>query len=306
MHVDYQLKIPATSANLGPGFDCIGMALTLYNELRLSEGDELYLEVEGEGKGQVDPRDNLVLTAYREGFKALGREIPPVHMHALNRVPFSRGLGSSSAAIVAGLAACYVMSGQALDRATAIRVASRLDGHPDNVLPALLGGVIVATEEAGEIYYSKLRTPTKLCIKALVPDYPLPTKEARQALPPHYDQSDAIYNLGHMGLLVAALEREDLTLFQAALHDRLHEAYRLNLMPGMNEVREAALEAGALAALVSGAGSTLLILSEKELEDDRLLAPLLATGNTGHIEDLQATENGACLVINGLEQRLWQ
>lgn len=302
-----QLKIPATSANLGPGFDCLGMALNLYNELTLySSKDDVQVLVEGEGAGQVDPYDNLIIIAYREGFQALDREAPPVLMKALNRVPFSRGLGSSSAAIVAGLAACYVMSEGVLTLEQAIDIATRLDGHPDNILPALIGGVVVASMEASSVVYAKLQAPDQIRMIAVIPDYPLATKDARQALPEHYDKKDAVYNLGHMGLLMAALLKKDKVLLKAALHDRLHEPYRLPLMPGMEAVKEAALAAGAIAALVSGAGSTLLVLSEKELKEDTLLAPLQKTGNKGHVENLQATDQGVCMIIDGMEKTLWQ
>lgn len=227
-------------------------------------------------------------------------------MHARNKIPFSRGLGSSSAAIVSGLIAAQVASGYAMDLNDIIKLATEIDGHPDNVLPALLGGVVICSQdEDGKVFYKKLSPPTNLIATVLVPDYPLATKEARSALPTCYNKADVVYNIGHMGLLVAALCTNDKMLLKEAMRDRLHEPYRLPLMPGIKEARDAAIESGALAAVISGAGSTLLIISTQIIPESVLTAPLIAVGNSGRVKILDTISQGVSCHYQETELNLW-
>lgn len=275
MSKTYRLRVPGTSANLGPGFDAAGLALGLYNDLlvRPTGGAAISLAVEGEGADSLDLQDNLIIEAYRRAFEVLQKPAPGVRLESFNRIPLARGIGSSSAAIVAGIAAAQVVSAGALSLAAAIDLASAMDGHPDNVLPALVGGICVACRDQEEhVYWHRIDPPQGLYAMVLIPDYPLPTGKARQAMPEAYSREEAVYNIGHYGLAVAAFMSENLALLKEALKDRLHEPYRLPLMPGMARMRELALDAGALAAPVSGAGSTMLVLSDKPLD----VAPFMA------------------------------
>lgn len=307
MSIRHCLAIPATSANLGPGFDAIGLALDLCNELTFEEAESgVRVSVQGEGADDVDPQDNLVVHAYREAFTLLDKEPFPIHMHAVNRIPFSRGLGSSSAAIVAGLAAAQVMSGFAIPKQSLINLASKLDGHPDNILPAILGGIVIgASDASSNVFYHRMSPPKDLVATVLVPNYPLATKKARAALPTCYSKDDVVYNLGRVGLLVAAFMSGDIDLLKDAMTDKLHEPYRLPLMPGMIDVQKEALENGALAAVVSGAGSTMLFLSKKSLDKDKLLAPLISQGYNGKVLTLNLREHGVLYYKDEMELKLW-
>ncbi len=307
MREKYRLVVPATSANLGPGFDTLGLALDLCNELTLERASSgVTVSVQGEGADEVDPQDNLIVYAYREAFALLGKEPFPVQMHSVNKIPFSRGLGSSSAAIVAGLAAAQAMSGCAVPKQSLVNLASKLDGHPDNVLPALFGGIVVGATDADEnVFYHRISPPQDLIATVLVPDYPLPTKKARAALPLCYSKDDVVYNLGHVGLLVAAFISGEVELLKEAMTDKLHEPYRLPLMPGMLDVQKTALENGALAAVVSGAGSTMLFLSKNPLDASKLLAPLITQGYGGKVLTLDLREHGVLYYKDEMELKLW-
>lgn len=307
MNMVHRIVVPATSANLGPGFDVIGLALSLCNELFFRPAPKgIAVYVDGEGADEVDPHDNLIVKAYRRAFESIDKEPPAIYMKAVNRIPFSRGLGSSSAAIVAGLAAAQVMSEFALSKEMLIDLASNLDGHPDNILPALLGGIVIgAYNDSGHVSYYPMKPPKNLVVQVLVPDYPLPTKEARAALPRCYAKDDVVYNLGRIGLLVAAIMGENVELLREAMKDKLHEQYRLPLMPGMSSVREKALENGALAAVVSGAGSTMLFLGTKALKDEVLLEPLQEKGFNGRVLTLDIREYGVLYFKDEMELKLW-
>lgn len=274
MRGPFHLRIPGTSANLGPGFDAAGLALGLYNELTVTptRSAEIIVEVSGEGVGQVDPHHNLIVDAYRRTFARLHKAVPGARLESFNRIPFARGMGSSSAAIVAGIAAAHMVSGQPLSTQEAISLATAMDGHPDNVLPAILGGICLGCQDShARVYWHKITPPAGLQATVLIPEYALATAKARQVMPDSYSRADAVYNLSHYGLAVAAFMSGDLDLLKEALKDRMHEPYRLPLMPGMAELRQMALDAGALAAPVSGAGSTVLVLSDQTIDTTPLI-----------------------------------
>ncbi len=302
-----KIQVPATNANLGPGFDCIGLAVDLCNDVILQPADEgVCVTVEGEGAGQVDPTDNLLVYAYRKAFQFLNTPPVPVCMHSINRIPFARGLGSSSAAIVAGLCAAQVMSNHQMSEADVLALAVEMDGHPDNVLPALLGGVVIGAQGLSKpLAIHRIAPPEGLLATVLVPNYELETVKARQSLPEAYSREDCVFNIGHMGLLVAAFMSGDLPLLKDAMQDRIHEPYRLSLMPGMAEAREAAMEMGALAAVVSGAGSAMLFLSEMALDTEKLITGLKNQGYSGWATSLALRTDGATLYENERKLRLW-
>ena len=303
------IKTPATSANMGPGFDCLGMAVGLHNELwmkPLAPGERSRISVEGYGADESENLDNLIYTTYADAMRHLGREVPPVAFHCINRVPFARGLGSSSAAAVSGLAAAQIISGGAFSRDDLMQMATAIDGHPDNVLPALLGGIVIGCmNDAGRVVAMKLAPLDGLYAYALIPDYPLPTSKARAAMPDSYSRSDVVYNLGHLGLLVASLATGSIETLADAFSDRIHEPYRLPLMPGIVEARQAALDHGALAALVSGAGSTMLILSDAPRDFGAALAPLAALGYGAELLEVPPIATGVQCFKNEMELKLW-
>lgn len=264
------VEVPATSANLGPGFDCLGLALDLHDTLTGEIVDSgLVVEIEGEGQASL-PRDerHLVVRAMQTGFQALGVTPPGLELHASNRIPQSRGLGSSSAAIVGGLAlarALVVSDDVTLDDAALLRLATRIEGHPDNVAPALLGGFVVSGHDGAETWGVSAPVAAEVSAVAFVPPDGVSTEVARGLLPSDVPHGVAAANTGRAALLVAALGGATDQLFRAT-QDFLHQDFRAQAMPeSIALVRS--LRAAGLAAVVSGAGPTVLVLTVEGTEE---------------------------------------
>jgi homoserine kinase len=259
------VSTPATSANLGPGFDALGLALTLYDDLTATvTGDSFRVAVRGEGAGDLPTdEDHLVVRAMLAAFDALGERPRGVSVECHNRIPQARGLGSSSAAIVGGiqLARGLVAGGRRLlGDEDALRLAARLEGHPDNVAPCLLGGFTIAWTEGSGARAVRLATADGVRPTVFVPSERGYTASARAALPPSVPHADAAFNAGRSALLTHALT-SDPALLLAATEDRLHQGYRAEAMPGTASL-VAGLRSVGVAAVVSGAGPSVLALSE--------------------------------------------
>jgi len=253
------VRVPATSANLGPGFDVLGLALGLYNEIVYDEADGVTVAIEGEGAGRLDTgAGNVVARAARMAYEAAGRRFPGAAIRCINRIPPARGLGSSAAAWVGGLVAANAMLGSPLERDRLLTLACRAEGHPDNVAAALLGGLTVSCVAGETVVALSLPVPANLLWVVLVPETESSTSEARAVLPDTVKRADAVFNLQRMGLLLAALASGRVDVLGAAMEDRLHQPQRQTLFPWMDAVRQAALEAGALGCVLSGAGPSLL------------------------------------------------
>jgi homoserine kinase len=256
-----RVRTPATSANLGPGFDTLGLALTLYDDLSARvTGDSWTVAVTGEGAGEL-PTDesHLVVRAMLATFDELGGRPAGVAVECVNRIPQARGLGSSSAAIVGGVQLARALVREQLDDEAALRIAARLEGHPDNVAPCLLGGFTIAWTEASGSRAVRLDVAPGVQPTLFVPQERGLTATARAALPSAVPHADAAFNTGRAALLVHALTREPGLLFTAT-EDRLHQGYRAEAMPGTASL-VAALRSVGVAAVVSGAGPTVLALS---------------------------------------------
>jgi len=260
-----EVRVPATTANLGPAFDCIGMALDLSNTFRVetTEGEGVQVEVHGEGEDSL-PRDasNRVVQAIALAFRTAGRPMPPLRVTCENRIPLARGLGSSASAAVGGLLAGNALMGNPLSPADLLALAVEMEGHPDNVAPALLGGcrVVVQDPEVG-LRTAPIPLPEDLRLVLFIPDFPMPTQEARAVLPRQVPLEDAVFNLGRTALLVNALATGRLEDLALATQDRLHQPPRTRLFPGLPYLIRSALEAGALGAFLSGAGPTVVALA---------------------------------------------
>jgi homoserine kinase len=256
------VRVPATSANLGPGFDSLGVALTLYDEVTATVvAGPTTVEITGEGAGEL-PVDNshLIVRSMRTAFEALGTPSPEIALHCVNRIPQARGLGSSSAAIVAGVTLAQALAGIA-DRERALELAGAIEGHPDNVAPCVLGGFTIAWLDEKHRARAATMTPVQSVQPVVfVPDVQGLTAVARAALPAAVPHADASFNAGRSALLVYALSTDPSLLFPAT-EDRLHQAYRAGGMPGTADVVRRLREAG-VAAVVSGAGPTVLALTE--------------------------------------------
>jgi len=259
------VRVPATSANLGPGFDTLGLALSVYDELVVTTlaDDRLEVVVSGEGADAV-PRDasNLVVRAVAYAYDAVGRRMPGLRLEARNVIPHGRGLGSSGAAVVAGLlAAKGLLAGDVeLGAETLLRLATELEGHPDNVAPALFGGLTIAWVDESGPQHKKLLVHRGVSPLVFVPESTMSTSLARSMQPMHVPREDAVFNVSRSALLIAALIQSP-ELLLAATEDKLHQDYRAEAMPAtIGLVRD--LRARGYAAVVSGAGPSVLVLAD--------------------------------------------
>lgn len=257
------VRVPATSANIGPGFDVLGLALGLHNEVTAEESDRVAVTVEGEGAGALPTgADNVVARAVRQAFEIAGRPFRGVTLRCVNRIPPSRGLGSSAAAWVAGLVAGSALAGDALSRDALLDAAARAEGHPDNVAAALLGGLTVSCASGDRITAISLPVPPAVRWVVLIPEAQGSTREARAVLSPTVSRADAVFNLQRVSLLLAALGGGRLDLLPTALDDRLHQPARWRLFPWLPAAVAAARASGALGCVLSGAGPSLLAAVE--------------------------------------------
>lgn len=256
------VRVPATTANLGPGFDCLGLALDIYNGVSLEESEASSIIVSGEGSKTLSrTANNLVFKAVSLVYQEAGKALPRLRLSCQNNIPLKRGLGSSAAAVVGGLVAANLLCGKPLSQSQILKLAWRLEGHPDNVAPALLGGCRVTVLDRDEVISISIPVPPELEAVLFIPDFEMSTREARAVLPSEISRADAIFNIGRAALLVAALTTGQLDCLKLATQDRLHQPARQTLFPTMGMLFEAALGAGALGVFLSGAGSTILALT---------------------------------------------
>ena len=253
------VRIPATTANLGPGFDALGLALALYNEVVAAEGEGVSVKIEGEGADRL-ARDgaNVVARGVKLAYEAVGRQFKGCALECVNRIPTARGLGSSAAAWVGGLVAGNALVGSPLSREALLSLAARAEGHPDNVAAAIFGGLTVSCGTAEGVTAVPLPVSKSLAWVVLVPELTASTAEARALLPRSVPREDAVFNVQRVALLLAGLQAGRPETLSSALDDRLHQPYRLKLFPWMPAVAAAARAAGALGCVLSGAGPSLL------------------------------------------------
>ena len=263
------VTVPASTANLGPGFDCLGLALGLYNRVTLREWDGLRVTVRGEG-ADVLPVDksNPMVQAVCHLFEHVGHQPTGLWLEQENGIPVAAGLGSSAAAILGGLLAANALIENPLRREEILAMATRLEGHPDNVASALYGGLVLVVPNEGKLVVDKIAIP-EMSVVVVLPNYALPTVQARAALPPQVPMADAVFNSGRLAMLIRALESGDYGRLAAAMEDRLHQPYRVPLIPGMEEAFRAAHAAGAAAATLSGAGPGMVAFAP---ENHKLIA----------------------------------
>lgn len=276
------VSVPASSANLGPGFDTLGLALAWRSRVALAQrdGPGILVEISGEGAATL-PRsaENLAARAVQRVFRLARRPLEGLCLRLDNQVPLERGLGSSASAVVGGLVAAARYLHLELSREELLALAAELEGHPDNVAPALYGGFTVAWEEEGRIRARRLPPPPLQAVVA-IPEGPLATRDARRCLPASVGYRDAVYNLQRVALLVYAVAQGEWELLRDACRDRLHQPYREQLLPGLGEAIEAALSAGAVFGALSGAGSSVLALAQggAEAVGEALVAALARHG----------------------------
>lgn len=263
-----RVRVPATSANLGPGFDCLGLALDWWNTIEvetLARG--LEIECRCPPTDQL-PRDknNLVIRAMIATFKRARRKPPPLRVRLDCKIPVARGLGSSAAAIVGGALAANALLDGKFSRDELLAIATEIEGHPDNVAPALLGGLVISVQEHRQLITARLAIPRGLHCVLFVPDRALSTKLARGILPERVPRADAIYNVSRTALWIASLHTREWAWLAVATRDRLHQPYRARLVRGMDTLFDAARRAGARGVALSGAGPSIIAFADHGAE----------------------------------------
>ena len=261
MALKFKVKVPGTSANIGVGYDCLGVALDYHLELEVEESDKIeFLE---NGKPFSIPiEENYIFEAIKYTEKHLVKNIPSYKVNIIkNDIPLARGLGSSSSAIVAGILIANTFAGNVLDTQKIVKLAVDMEGHPDNVVPAILGGMVLTAHDKDNIVYSTVSNCDDLYYYVMIPDFKLSTEKARSVLPKSYLVSDVINNMAKLGLLVNDLNNGKYDNLRFLLGDKLHQPYRYALINNSQEIFEATKKYGALGEYISGAGPTLMALN---------------------------------------------
>ncbi|MBE9170797.1 homoserine kinase [Pleurocapsales cyanobacterium LEGE 06147] len=298
----FLVTVPATTANLGAGFDCIGAALTLYNEFKFTlpaDATSKITVVGGEADKVTTDKSNLLYYSFAKFYDYIQQTPPNVEIEIKLGVPLARGLGSSATAIVGGLVAANQLAGNPLNQSEIINLAIAIEGHPDNVVPALLGNCQLSVGEADNWHICEVPWHRDIVPVVAIPDFELSTEEARSVLPKQISRSNAIFNISRMGLLIRALETNHPDWLKAALEDKLHQPYRQALIRGYEEVKLAAIAAGAYGMVISGAGPTLLALT-KPTQAEIVAAAMRETwakiGVTAQVRSLYLDTRGAKVI----------
>ena len=297
------VKIPATSANMGSGFDAVGIALTLYNEILFEErpgAEAITIEIKGMGQNEIptDPAENLVSEAMAYVAKRNGQPLPAGHLTLINRIPPARGLGSSSAALVGGIMAGDALTGRKLTKEDILIIANSMEGHPDNVAPATYGGLTSSIIVHDKAITNSVPVEDDLSFITVSPEIEVSTEEARQALPDTIDYKSAVFNVSRVSVLLSSFFTKRYDYLKYSLQDKLHVPYRIQLIPHGQDVLDAAIAAGALGSTISGSGSTLIAFAtgrEREVEE-AMISTFAGYGiqSFGHI--LKADNQGATYV----------
>ncbi|MCD7739980.1 MAG: homoserine kinase [Candidatus Gastranaerophilales bacterium] len=267
------VKVPATTANLGPGFDCLGIALPIYNEITVEEtvmpgsGIEINIIEESETFDILSipkNKDNIVYKAIELLYNFVGQSVSDIKITIKTNIPVTRGLGSSASVIVGGLIAANELLGRPADEKVILSIAAEVEGHPDNVTPALFGGFCLSSlEKDGSVIYSKIPWPENWKLTLLIPDYELDTRIARSVLPESINISDAAFNVRKCAMLIDAVYKKDSELMKRCLTDKLHQPYRENLVKGFKEINELITKKeDIIGCVISGAGPSILVISQ--------------------------------------------
>lgn len=309
------VKVPATTANIGPGFDCLGMALPIYNTITIEEtvlpgtGIEINVIAESSAIDELSlehiPLDenSLVYKAVELLYNSIGQTPSELKINIHSNIPVARGLGSSASVIVGALIAANELLGRPADEVALLSIACEIEGHPDNITPAIVGGLVLSSqEEDGTVVYRKLDWPSEWAITVCVPDFELSTDIARSVLPKEVPMKDAIFNAQRLGMFVEAVHTKDSELMRLALQDRLHQPYRMKLVQGLDKIMDKLKHVeSVLGCVLSGAGSSILVISERnDLDKIRSIVKDTWTDQNikSDIRTLNVEQNGAQIVSN--------
>lgn len=284
------VRVPATSANLGAGFDCLGLALDMFASIRVTFSDRPQAPSDDVG-------EKMVISAIRATYDRIGKHAPEgLRADYELGIPLGRGLGASAVARVAGALAANEAAGRPLDREGCMAIASDLEGHGDNACPAMFGGMQVCVENSGRYIHVPCKYPQDVAIAVLIPDHSMPTREARKALPNSYSRADTVHNIGRVALFVAAMAAGEMTVLDEATQDRVHQHQRTAIFPPMFDIFGSAKRAGAYAAWLSGAGSSVAAICHGDRVRDvgQAMVETLAKSNiTGRSMATRIASEGA-------------
>ncbi len=257
-----RVSVPATSANMGPGFDTLGVALQIKNQVVIKPAKFHSVSLKGEGSNNPALKDNnMFISIFNDFYHNLSTKRRNFRFEFYNEIPMSRGLGSSSAVIVSAIASAYAIEGIELDKTKLLNLALSYENHPDNITPAVMGGFNVATIQENEVKFIKKEIPKHLKAIVVIPNRPISTHLSRKILPYKYSKDDAVFNISHSSLLSAAFMSENWEMLRIASLDKFHQKYRMKQMPELFEVQKTALNYGALMSTLSGSGSTFFSMS---------------------------------------------
>ncbi|GAA0079610.1 homoserine kinase [Clostridium sporogenes] len=257
-----EVRVPATSANIGPGFDCLGVAVNMYNKFFVEEIKEGLIFEGCEDKFKNE--DNLIYVAMKKCFDKIGYKPTGLRIKMESDIPVSRGLGSSAACVVGGIVSANELAGRVLNKKELLDLAVEVEGHPDNVNPAFCGGMTVSISDNKEIIYSKVKVSEGIKFCALIPDFTLSTEKARTVLPKSIDYKDGIFNVGRTALMVSALNNGDFHLIKYACKDKLHQDYRAKLIENFYSIKKQCEKLNSLGVFLSGAGPTIMVMIKEE------------------------------------------
>ena len=286
-----RISVPATSANLGPGFDTLGLALKLYNtcEFKISEDKDEF---------EKNLRDNLIYKAYKYAFDFYKKDLVPAEFDLDTNIPLSRGLGSSAACIVMGIMAAFSVMGKEPHKKDILKIATEMEGHPDNVAPAIYADAVASIYKDGEVYVEKFEISNNFKFLALIPDFKLPTKMAREALPDSYTKEDAVFNISRVSMLILSLISGNEENLKTALEDKIHEPYRLKLIPEIDEIEKIIADSPVIGHYLSGAGSTIMIvLKADDMDSEKFIKNQIEKlSGSYELRELEIDKRGAFLI----------
>ena len=294
----FKVTIPATSANIGVGYDCLGVALDYYLELEVTESDKIEFVQDGE-EFSISIEENYIYTTIKLVEEKYNKKIPNYKVEILkNEIPTARGLGSSSSAIVAGLLIANRFLSDFLSREDIAKLATEIEGHPDNVLPAIFGGMVLAVHDEKRFSYSKIPFDENIFFYVMIPDFKLSTEKARSVLPAEYKVSDLVSNSAKLGLLVDSFYKKEYDSLRYLLDDKVHQPYRFDLINSSKEIFKMSEENGALGEYISGAGPTLIALNyNNENFFERMKMDLAGLTDKWSIEMKKVCNEGAKIIL---------
>lgn len=290
-----KIRVPATSANFGPGFDCLGIALNLYNTFTFEEIDKSieFIGCSEEFKNE----DNLVYTSMKKCFEKIGYTPSGIRIKMQCDIPVSRGLGSSAACILGGVMAASEIAGGVLNKEEVLEVAGEIEGHPDNLAPALYGGMAVSIKDGKKIYVEEIRLNKKINFCAMIPDFTLSTEKSRSVLPKEISYKDALFNIGRTALLIAALNNGNMDMLKIGCEDKLHQSYRGKLINNYEDILQKCRELNSRAVFLSGAGPTIMNIIDEENEEfiEKIIKYVSNFQNKWEVKQLSVDYKGAII-----------